>query len=454
MRYRLLETVRQYGRDRLVEAGESDRLRSGHLDFFLKQAEKQAEALNNLSGPAWDVSVQRMETGYDNLRTALEWSWEKADKEATLRLVIVLSPFWVSQGFWHEGRKWSALALTEATKMPSTLRGEALHVAGLLASYQGNFEYAITRLEESVALRRELGEQERLISSLNVLGFAIYRQGDYRRAQALLEESLGLIRDLGDKAPLSRRLSLRQRTTYFLGIIARLRGDYEQAERLGRESLALSQQLGYADAQTLDSLGLLAYYRGDYTQAQALGEEALTLLRDRRNKFGIAASLNSLALVACAQGNYEQARALCHESLALSREIGDKGTTARSLNALARAACARREDELGAALLRESLTLFKEMGDKLGIIRCLNGLADVAWARSSTERAGRMFAAAESLRESIGAVLPLAEQLELDRNVSPLRAHLGDAALQSTWAEGRAMTLEQAIEFALAPDVQ
>jgi predicted ATPase len=223
-RYRLLETVRQYGRDRLVEAGESDRLRSGHLDFFLQQAETQAEALRDFGSPALDVSRQRMEKEYDNIRTALEWSWEKADKEATLRLVIALSPFWEMQGFWHEGRKWSALALTEATKMPSPLRAEALHVAGLMASYQGNFEYAITRLEESMALRRELGDQERLISSLNALGFAIYRQGDYRRAVALFEESLGLIRELGDKAPLSRRLSLRKRTTYFLGIIARASG--------------------------------------------------------------------------------------------------------------------------------------------------------------------------------------------------------------------------------------
>ena len=114
----------------------------------------------------------------------------------------------------------------------------------------------------------------------------------------------------------------------------------------------MSHQLGHRDAQTLDSLGLLAYYRGDYTQARALCEEALALSRDRRGKFGIAASLNSLALVACAQGDYKQARALCDESLALSPEIGDKGTTARSLNALARAACARGEDELGAAPLR------------------------------------------------------------------------------------------------------
>jgi tetratricopeptide (TPR) repeat protein len=189
-----LETVRQYSRDRLVELGESDRLRTTHLDFFLRQA----EAVHNLNGPAGEIWQERMITEHDNTRAALEWSW----------------------------------------------RADALHVAGLMANYQGDFEYGMARLEESMALRRELGDQERLISSLNELGFALYRQGDYARAAALLEESLGLIRGLGDKAPLSLRLSLRTRTTYFLGIVERLRGDYAQAERLGRESLALSRELG------------------------------------------------------------------------------------------------------------------------------------------------------------------------------------------------------------------
>ena len=447
-RYRLLETVRQYSRDRLVESGESDRLRSGHLDFFLKQA----EAVRDLSGPARDVWPQGMETEHDNIRTALEWSWAKADKEATLRLVVALESFWALQAHWTEGRKWSELALTVATETPSTLRADALHVAGWMANYHGDFEYAIARLEESLALHRELGNQERLISSLNDLGNVVYRQGDYGRAQVLLEESLELIRKLEDKAPSSLRLRQRTWTTYLLGIVARLLGDYEQAEKLGRESLALSRESGqkYQTALRLDSLGLLAYYRGDYPQAQALCEEGLALHRDVGHKFGITGSLNSLALVACAQGDYKQASALCQESLALSRETRDKGATARSLNVLARVACAHREYERGEVLLRESLTLFREMRNRPGIMRCLDGLADVARRRELPERAARIFGVAENLRESIGAALPLAERLELDQNVFALRAHLGDAAFASAWTAGRAMTVEQAIEYALA----
>jgi predicted ATPase/class 3 adenylate cyclase/Flp pilus assembly protein TadD len=437
-RYRLLETVRQYGRDRLVESGESDRLHTSHLHFFLRQA----EAVQNLSGPAEDVWRQRMETEHDNMRATLEWSWAKQDTEATLRLAAALASFWNVRGYWTEGRKWLEAALAATSGASSILRGEAFDAAGALAWFQGDIGCAVARFEESIALSRALGNKEGMTDALRHLGIVAYRQGNYGRATALLEESLGLSRELGHKAPF---------TLHLLGIVARLRGEYEQAEALGREALALNQELGNKrhTALSLDSLGLLAYYRGNYPQAHALCEEGLALNREQGDKFGIAGSLNSLALVACGQGDYNRAGALCQESLAVSREVSDKGAMARSLSILGRVADYRGEYERGLALLRESLTLFKELGDKLGIIRCLDGFAHVAVVRELPEHAARIFGATEGLRESIGAALPLADQLERDQNVSAVRAHLGDEALTSSWAEGRAMTLEQAIEYAI-----
>ncbi len=438
-RYRFLETVRQYGNDKLVESGESDRLRTRHLDFFLKQA----EARQNLTGPAIDAWTQRMETEHDNMRAALEWSSANGATETTLRLAEALSMFWNRRAHWTEGRKWLELALASTSGARPSLRAEALEDAGMLAWLQGDIRRAVPQLEESVALHRELGNKKSIADSLNTLGIAAYRQGDYGRAVALLEESLGLSRELGRTEPFA---------LYLLGIVARLRGDYERAEALGMESLAVNRELGRKRyiALSLDSLGLLAYYRGKYEQAQALCQEGLALFRELGDKFGIAGSLNSLALVASGQSDYQQAGALCNESLTVSREIRDKGATARSLNVLGRAVCHLGEYERGAVLLKESLTLFREMGDKSNILRCLDGLADVALAREFPERAARMFGAAEALRESLGAALPLTDQLELDENVSAVRSQLGKEAFTSVWAEGRAMTLEQAVEYALA----
>ncbi len=437
-RYRFLETVRQYANDKLVESGESDRLRRRHLDFYLKQA----EAVQDLTGPALDPWTQRMETEHDNMRAALEWSSASGAMETTLRLAVALSMFWNRRAYWTEGRKWLEPALASTSGAPPSLRAEALKGAGMLAWFQGDLRRAVPQLEESVALHRELGDKKSIADSLNTLGIAAYRQGDYGRAVALLEESLGLSRELGRTEPFA---------LYLLGIVSRLRGDYERAEALGKESLALNRGLGRKRniALSLDSLGLLAYYRGKYEQAQALSEEGLALFRELGDKFGIAGSLNSLALVASGQGDYKQAGALSKESLSISREINDKGATARSLIVLGREASYLGEHKRGAAFLKESLALFSEMGDKLGIIRCVDGLADVAWAHEFPERAARMFGAAEGLRESIGAALPLADQLELDQNVSAVRAHLGDEAWTSAWAGGRAMTLDQAIAYAL-----
>jgi len=196
----------------------------------------------------------------------------------------------------------------------------------------------------------------------------------------------------------------------------------------------------------------LAYYRGDYAKAQTQCEEGLGLFRELGDRFGIAGSLNSLALVACSQGNYKQAGALCEESLTISRETNDKGATARSLNVLGRAGCSLGNYERGVALLKESLTLFSEMGDKLSILRCVNSLAGIACRQMFPERAARMFGAADGLRETIGAALPLADQLELDRDVAAVRSQMGKEAFAAAWDDGRAMTLEQAIEYSLKED--
>jgi len=435
-RYRLLETVRQYGWERLVESGESERLRRRHLDFFLKLAEIQQE----LTRDAW---LQRMEPEHDNIRGALDWVFGSGDAETILRLTVALYTFWDIRGYWTEGRKWLELALVAAGGAPSSLRAKALHAAGMLAWYQADTGRTVVQLEASVALHRELGDKEGIARSLDILGVVAYRQADYGRAEALLEQSLMLNRELGQDAPL---------TLYLLGIVARLRGDYEQADARGRASLALNRALGRkgGTALSLDSLGLLAYYRGDYKQAEILCEEGLALFRERGDKFGTASSLNTLALLACGQGDYKQAVALSEESLALSRESGDKGAMARSLSVLGRVAHYQREYEQAAGLLRESLAMFREMGEKVGIIRCLGALAHVAWAHGLPERAAQMFGAAEGLRESIGTPLPLPDQLEFDQNVAAVRSRLGEQEFTAAYAEGRAKALERAIEYALS----
>jgi tetratricopeptide (TPR) repeat protein len=169
--------------------------------------------------------------------------------------------------------------------------------------------------------------------------------------------------------------------------------------------------------------------------------------------YGQAASLNSSSILAYVQGDYERAQVLSEQSLALSRKTGDKGAIARSLSMLGRVAFRQGNFDEAVEKHNESLMLFRELGEKLGIIQVLEKLGSVAVA-SAPIRAARLLGAAASVRETIGAPLPAYDRAEHDTAVDHVRALLDRAVFCAAWAEGGAMTLEQVIEYALAPDVQ
>ncbi len=361
-RYGMLETVRQYGIDRLEESGEVDDVRRRHRDWYLAWAEQAAP---ELAGPQQALWFARLETEYDNLRAALEWSkLEKCGAEASLRLTGALRGFWARRGHWREGREWLEAALARSTEVSP------------------------------------------LASSGALLG-----------------------------------------ATHF----ARRRGDYGLATTLGQKGLALCRALGDKDgcASFLSALGIVALLQGDYEGARALCEETLSLSRERGNKSLMGTALTHLGFVALYQRDYERATALHTESLALFREIGDKWNIAFALYGLAVVALRRRDYERAVAFFTDSLILCKEVGNRWISEECLEGFARVASATGHYPRAARLFGAAEVLRETLGHHRSRADQAYHDERVASMRAALGDAAFDAASAEGQAMTLEQAIEYAL-----
>lgn len=447
-RYRLLETVRQYSRDRVLEGGNDEDVRERHANFFLAVAEEAEPRLGAVRAP--DITsiedlrwMERLEREHDNFRAALEWSRTSSQNDTTLRLANALGPFWEIRGYWSEGRQRLEQALLRASTVSPTLRASALYRAGCMTWGQRDIRQAVAKLEESLALFRGLGDKDGMTASLNRLAIVAYRQGEYERATTLLEESLSLSRESHYKVGIASSL-------HYLGVCARLQGNYEQAEALDQESLSLFRALGLKrwTAFALDSLGLLAFYRGNFDRANALCGEALGQFQQWGDKFGAIGSLNSLGVVACVQGDYKRAAALCQESLVLSRELGDMGAMARSLNVLGRVAHFQGDCKQAEKLYKESLTLFWELGEKLGVAQCLERLGSAA-ITSAPERAVRLFAAADSLREAIGSPLPPSDRPDYDRNLAAVGAHLNQTAVSAVWVEGRAMTLEQAIEYAL-----
>ena len=195
-RYRLLETVRQYGGDRLEESGESGDLKRRHLGWYLAVAER---ATPKLRGPEQELWLERLETEHDNLRATLAWGRMDAQSaQAWLRLTGTLHSFWIRSEHWTEGRRWAEEALTRGNEAkPATLL-RIVQSAGHLAYQQGDYERAGQLAEQALVLSRTLKDKEGIMWALMLSGDVISER-DYVTAIPLLEESFALSRDLGDK---------------------------------------------------------------------------------------------------------------------------------------------------------------------------------------------------------------------------------------------------------------
>jgi tetratricopeptide (TPR) repeat protein len=484
MRFRLLESLREYGREQLGEEERSE-LSRRHAAYFLALAERSEP---ELKGPRQAEWLERLEWEHDNLRAALAWFAESGEPALGLQLGGVLVGFWELRGYWTEGRERleQLLALPGASS-PTTARARGLHAAGMLAARRGEYGTAREYFLESLAIRRERGSKREVAHSLNNLGLTAWHQADYGTARVFFEESvaiqrelddpwglalalnnMGLVacdqgdfeasralhaeslairRDLGDRSGISQSL-------HNLGNVAGRQQEYEAARALYMEALAIQRELDdrRSIALSLYNLGGIACYQEEYAAAQALAEESLAIQRELGDPFGVALSLHSLGNIARFQGEYGSARALLEESLARFRDLGDKRGIAASLNSLGKVRLHQEEHGAASVLLGESLTMQRELGDRQGIAACLEGLATVASAEGQPERAARLSGAAAGIADPISIPQPTSERADHERHLAAVKAALGEAAFTAAWAAGQAMTLEAAVTFALEGD--
>ncbi len=268
---------------------------------------------------------------------------------------------------------------------------------GLVAWKQGEFDTAESYFEESIALKRKLGDRHGEAKSLNNLGLVARKRGEMEAAESYYKESLALKRELGDRHGEAKSLNN-------LGLVARKRGKSEVAETYYRESLALKRELGdrHGEAKSLNNLGLVARKRGKSEVAETYYRESLALKRELGDRHGEAKSLNNLGVVARKHGELEAAESYYRESLALKRELGDRHGEAKSLNNLGVVARKRGELEAAESYFKKSLALKRELGDRHGEAYSLNNLGVVARRRGELEAAETYFEESLALRRELG----------------------------------------------------
>jgi predicted ATPase/DNA-binding SARP family transcriptional activator len=446
-RYRLLETIRQYAREKLTASGEVEGIRLKYAHFFQRFAEMAEPKLKSADRRFW---LERLDREHDNLRASLTWLREHGEVERALHLAAVLLWFWYFRGHISEARQWleGTLALREASRRTPG-RAKALFAAGTMAWVQGEYAKAYAHLNESVAIWREVKGRQGLAYALTSLGVATELQGDHTVARVLQEESLAVFREVGDTWGLALALD-------WLGYTMRVQRDYARARSLFEESRTLFREVGdtWGLSLTLQGLGAVVYRQGNNAQACSLLEEALALRREVGDRWQLAQLLNMFGVVVQHQSDYGRACVLFEESLGLYREVGDMLGVISSLRSLGEIAHYQRDYEQATGLFQERLLLSRQVGHKRHIIECLEELASVAEAQGYFIRALRLFGAADALLTPIGARVLPADRTGYDRNVTAIRTQLPAEVSTATWAEGQAMTMEQAIEYALSESAQ
>jgi predicted ATPase/DNA-binding SARP family transcriptional activator len=491
LRYRMLETVREYAREKLREGGEEEAARQQHLLFFLRLAEEAREAL---FGPGQEAALAALEAEHDNLRAALEWahvpqagtlpSAGGAAPERFLRLAAALWPFWEARGYLFEGRQHLRATLQASGPPDTPARAQALLGAARLALHQSDLDEADAFAQEGRERFRSLGDTRGLAAALLCLGEVAFARGQFA-AEPLLAEGLEACRQSGwaqgsaralvklgaaaimlgepsrARAPLEEGLALAERLgdapTLALGFRERARmamqeGDYARAGALLEQSLEIWRRLGYkqATAEALDALGVLAGRQGDRTRAIPFLEQAAATYRELGVRRDLAWTLQEVGNAYCAGGADAQARAAYEESLGIFRELNDWYGIACASNNLGMA-CFRLGDPARAQALHwEALALYgsHEIWSH-GIAWSLERVGVVTAALGDPWQAARLLGAASAARARYNQEPPGRESHELEHATAALRAKLGPEAWESAWQAGRAMPREEAIASAL-----
>ena len=431
-RYRMLETIRQYAREKLLEAGGSEIVRSRHLAYFVKLAEKAEPELYRSNQVFW---LNKLDDELDNLRMALEWALT-SDVQAGLRVAVLSSQFWQSHDYTQELGDW-LWQLLERHDAKDSLHVRAMAIYCMCTTDPIRWRMAA----QSLQLARALSDKQVEALSLMTLGALTSLQGNLREGIPIVEQSLTLYQALGDK--------LGQATA--MAWLVLNNNDLERTNTIGLESLRLFREVGHLGgiAVCLNQLAHRRIWAGDFSISAEWLEESRRLYHQLGQQSGEVEVLENFGTLAFWQGDYQKACAYFEEAIVLAERVGPSWLIIWARVDLSYALL--RQGNLRKA--KESFHLcaqqFQKENISIGLVFAIEGLASLHVNQEQMERAARLFAWTDAMREKIDDHRPPVEQASVDRDLEVIHALLNDSDFARLWAEGQSMTVDEAVALAL-----
>lgn len=403
LRFRMLETIREFGIEQLSLHGELQPMRAKHAAYFTRLA---AEAEPHLIGRDQDLWLEYLDNDHDNLRSALRGLLDREQHGEAIELAGHLWRFWLQHAYLSEGLNWLEDVLAYGTAANVQGRAKVLSGAGIISNYHGNYRRGETFLQQAVQEYRTLNDQRGLAVALNGLAHCTGVQGDYTRAIVMCSETIAISREIGDAWSVANSL-------WYRGNMLWMNGQNEAARRDFEESLILQEQLG--------------------------------------NTLGAAYNRLNLAFVEVDAGNYSLAERLIEQVYA-GFEHDKRGVT-RLIYYQGLLAFLRRAFGSSLAYYQDSLRMLTELGDSFWIANLLDAIAGISAHAGSPLLAARLFGASEALREHIYAPIMPRARPQYESHVSLAETKVSKSEFAEAWALGRTLSEHQAVALALGASI-
>ena len=395
-RYTMHELLRRYAYDELQARGDLDAVQRAHCHYYTQFA--------NATITAGDFQTVAAE--YNHIHNALVWASETQAAVELIDLSNAVGYFWFNRGYSDTARDWlgKAIALSSDT-IPPEKRAKLFSLAGLRAFYQSDLEEARVLLNESIFLWRQIDDRQGLMRALNSLGYVYTDTGKLDEARACFEEA---------------------------STIAQMDED-EEAQMLALANLG---------TVTLDS--------GDFENAKLYLGQALVIARRKGLLDRVASLLCNLGNTYLGEDDYHEAERCYKESLEIAQEAGPREVVTNDLINLGEVLHNLGEPETALEHYRQGLRDLAEMGHKLALTATLESVAFVLIDLGQTARALHLLSTCDVMRAALNAPIVPREQVRMDKFLASAHSRVSEDEFERCWNEGRALTLEQALDDVLA----